>query len=78
MAMQINITDRSSTFKLAEWNDFVCTHDQAYIQKACCTVPDEGGLYFCACGGQDSVVCPAIDCTGIEDFEVDELFERLT
>lgn len=55
----------------------ICTHPHAYIEKACCRMPDSDGLFSCACGGQDQVVCPNIICQGIDENEVDQLFDRL-
>lgn len=54
--------------------EVICTHPDAYIEKACCSGM---GLIECGCGGRDSVVCPNIFCPGIEDHEVDQLFDRL-
>lgn len=53
-----------------------CTHEKVYIEKACCS-PIQN-LIECACNGQDTVVCENLNCTGIEDDEVDELFFRFT
>jgi len=55
--------------------EVICTHPEAYIDKACCS-PNQA-LVECGCGGQDSVVCPNPKCQGIDDSEVDDLFERL-
>lgn len=60
-----------------EDGEFVCPHTEAYIEKACCSGIDSEGNVSCGCHGQDGVLCPAIDCTGIQDHEVDELFDRL-
>lgn len=60
-----------------DMNAWVCNHADAYLEPACCTFASPNGLIECGCGGQDSVVCPAVDCTGIEDHEVEGLFERL-
>lgn len=60
-----------------ELEELVCTHINAYIDKACCSSVGSSGYIECGCGGVDAVVCPNNDCTGIEDYEVDELFERL-
>ncbi len=71
----------SATFKLNEdMNDWECTHAEAYVVRACCSPFSLGssGYVECGCHGQDSVTCPAIDCTGIQDWEVEELFERLS
>ncbi len=57
---------------------FLCEHEDAYIEKACCTTVGSSGYIECGCGGRDSVVCEASNCTGIEDFQVDALFDRLT
>ena len=66
-------------FTMTEDGVFVCTHPEAYIDRACCSPfqVGESGYVECGCGGTDSVVCPAVDCTGIQDWEVDPLFERL-
>lgn len=60
-----------------EMGEMVCNHDNAYIEKACCSSVGSSGNIECGCGGRDSVVCDNKDCTGIQDFEVEELFERL-
>lgn len=60
-----------------EIGELVCEHSDAYIEKACCSSVGESGYIECGCGGRDSVACPNPKCTGIEDWEVDELFERL-
>jgi len=56
-----------------------CTHEEAYIEKACCSPTDVGdhGYVECGCGGQDSVVCPTQDCQGISDNEAEKLWEIL-
>jgi hypothetical protein len=53
-----------------------CQHEDAYIEKACCSPFQR--IVECGCGGRDEVICPNEHCTGIKDSEVDELFERLT
>jgi len=55
--------------------ELVCTHPKAYIQPACCRPGQR--LIECACQGHDSVVCPAVNCTGITDAEWDDLYVRL-
>lgn len=57
-------------FELEKWN---CTHANAYIEKACCPA----GTRDCGCQGRDSVVCGNTECQGIEDNEIEALFERL-
>lgn len=57
--------------------EYECDHEEAYIEPACCRTTGEGGLYWCGCQGQDSVICPNPECTGIEDWEVDNIFNRL-
>lgn len=56
----------------------VCDHAAAYVDPPCCAgSPDEAGRPTCDCQGRDSVVCPAPDCTGIQDYEIDPLLEKL-
>lgn len=57
--------------------EVICTHPDAYIDKACCSGPGPNGVVECGCGGQDSVICPNPNCQGIDDNEVDDLFDRL-
>lgn len=54
--------------------EVICTHPEAYIEKACCP---PSSLVECGCGGRDAVVCPNPKCQGIDDNEVDDLFDRL-
>lgn len=74
----LTVRDYSTTYKMTEDGEFVCAHEDAYIEKACCSGRDSEGNPSCACNGQDGVICPAWDCTGIQDHEVDDLFEKLT
>jgi hypothetical protein len=60
-------------FRIDEDGTELCVHEDAYIDKACCPP----GTTDCGCYGRDSVTCPAQDCTGIEDQEVDNLMERI-
>lgn len=74
----ISIKDLTPTpMIMDEDGEFRCPHTEAYIEKACCSGIDSEGNVSCGCHGQDGVLCPAIDCTGIQDHEVDELFDRL-
>lgn len=62
-----------------EDGELVCPHTDAYIEPPCCDgSPDECGRMTCGCYGQSSIVCPNPKCTGIEDWEVDDLYERLS
>lgn len=70
--MFINIVNQSTTFRLEPDIGFVCTHEDAEIEKACCPA----GTRDCGCYGSDSISCPAVDCTGIQDDEVERLFEE--
>lgn len=65
--------DTPTVYRLDENGDMRCTHEEAFVERACCAVarPD------CPCNGQDAVICPAIDCTGILPCEVEQLFNRL-
>ena len=66
------------TFALTEDGDWLCTHEDAEIERACCRNPvDNNGNVTCGCYGQDGVICLAWDCTGIMDYEVEDLFNRL-
>lgn len=74
----INIKQRDTgVFALTEDGEWVCTHEDAYIEKACCTSVGSSGYIECGCGGRDAVICPSTGCTDIEDWEVDGLFDRL-
>lgn len=67
----------SHVYELSEDGEFVCTHNDATIEPPCCDgSPDEAGRYTCGCMGQESIVCNNPECTGIEDWQVDDLFER--
>lgn len=70
--IQVSYKD-SGMFALSEDNEWVCAHQDAYIEKACCGA----GTTDCGCYGRDSVLCPSIGCTGIQDWEINDLFETL-
>jgi hypothetical protein len=63
-----------------ELEGMVCDHDQAYIEPACCSPFQigESGYVECGCHGQDSIICPDPNCTGIQDYEIEELYERIS
>ena len=71
------ISKDSGVFALSEDNEWVCTHDDAYIDPACCSSVGSSGYIECGCGGQDGVICPSTGCTGIMDWEIDDLMDRL-
>ncbi len=77
MQLAVAIRQAPITYKMTEDGDFVCAHTDAYIERACCTSPDSDGNYSCGCHGRDSVICPAVDCTGIQEHEIDQLFDKL-
>lgn len=65
-------------WEIDEDGERVATHPDAYLEPPCCKTPQgEYGRWDCGCQGQYSVVCPATDCPGIQDHEVDALFDRL-
>lgn len=75
----MNITIRQSggtIFKLNEdMNDWQCIHEDAYLDQDFIAGPGDDGepveyTY-------DTVVCPAPDCTGVQDWEVGDLLDRL-
>jgi len=68
----------AGTFQLNEEMDtWHCTHEDAEIERACCSGYDSEGNPSCGCHGQDAVMCNAFDCDGILDHEVEALFDRL-
>lgn len=57
--------------------EIYCSHEEAYVEKACCSGPDSDGLIQCGCQGMDSIICPDNNCTGIQDWEIEDLWERM-
>ena len=53
-------------------------HRHAYIEPPCCNAPDaDTGYYSCGCEGKPTIICPAMDCPGIDDDAMELLKERL-
>jgi hypothetical protein len=76
--MQITIAQvESETYELNEDGEFVCTHANYEIEKACCSPFQigESGYIECGCQGRDSVFCPNINCTGLTDADVERIFQ---
>lgn len=73
---QIIVRQDNSVYKMTEDGEFYCAHIEVRIDKACCSGRDSDGLIACGCNGQDNIVCENENCTGIEDWEVEELFTR--
>ncbi len=76
----MTITVKLHTAEIYEWVDgaFEPQHEDAYLEKACCSMPGSSGYIECGCGGRDSVLCPAVDCPGIADYQVDALIDKLS
>lgn len=55
----------------------ICEHEEVELEKACCSGRDSDGLMSCGCGGSDAIICLNDDCTGIEDYELNELMDRV-
>ena len=77
MPVHVPVRADDTVFAMSEDGEFVCSHGAAYIEKACCSTVGSSGYIECGCGGRDSVICPALRCTGIMDHEVDQLFAKL-
>ncbi len=71
------IASPADNLEVNEDGELVCVHPEAYLDPACCISVGSSGHIECGCGGRDSVVCPANNCTGIQDHEVDGLFDSL-
>ena len=82
MNQQIIVKMPSGT--IFKWNEdleqYTCAHEEAYIDMACCSPFSVGdsGYVECGCQGQDGLICPASDCTGIQDWEIENIYERVT
>lgn len=55
----------------------LCIHEDVEIIPPCCTFISPNGLIECGCGGRSELMCNNVDCQGIEDYEVDDIFEKL-
>lgn len=67
----------TATFELQEDGVWRCNHEEAYIEPACCSGRDSEGNPSCACHGVDGIICPAIDCTDIQEWEIEALYDSL-
>lgn len=67
IAVKISIVEQ--TYQMDEDGQFVCAHESAYIEKACCSPFQLGssGYIECGCGGRDSIICPNQECTGFTE-----------
>jgi len=64
---ELDLTDLDSPEPL-------CNHSEARLEKPCCS----GSFVECACRGSNEVICDNPNCTGIDDIEASDLFEKLT
>jgi hypothetical protein len=74
---QITVKQDESVYKMSEDGDFLCAHNDVWIEEACCFGRDSDGLIACGCQGLDSIVCNNNDCTGLEEWEVETLMENI-
>lgn len=58
--MTITVTKKTSIYKLVDGLGFVCAHPDAYAVRVEGYNPDHQ---------ETALICPADDCTGIEDWE---------
>jgi hypothetical protein len=72
---QIKIPNYPSETWLLVDGEWEPQHEDAEVEPPCCSGIDSEGNPSCACHGQYSVYCPAIDCPGIADYQVDALIE---
>lgn len=74
--MTINVKYRpTSTYELNEDGDFTCLHENAEVDRACCSGVDSDGLMSCGCGGMDSVYCDDCDNEDLTDSDVEAILE---
>lgn len=71
----IAITQIEATYSLTEDSEFVCEHEDAEIERACCSGRDSEGNPSCGCHGMDSVWCPNPDCTGLTDRDIELILD---
>lgn len=70
MVTHINVIDQSEAVSIDV--ERICTHPNAYIEKACCSTRGSSGMIECGCGGMSTVECP--DC---DDQLDDETIEKI-
>jgi len=64
---KIPVYDDSETYIYDYFDgEWYCAHANSYTEEACCSTTGSSGYIECGCGGQDEVICPNQDCTGIE------------
>lgn len=73
--MTVEITSVEESYELSEDGEFLCTHENAEIERACCSGRDSEGNPSCACHGQDSVWCPNPDCSGLTDNDIERILD---
>lgn len=74
--MTLEVKQDQYTYTMNEDFEFVCDHNNAVIQKACCSTLDRGssGHIECGCGGMDFAICYNPNCTGITEEDADRIF----
>lgn len=72
----IKIKQFNAVYSLQD-NEFLCTHELIKVIPACCGGFDSEGLMSCVCQGRPEIICENKDCTGIENWEVERLWEDL-
>lgn len=73
--MIIEITETSHPYTMSEDGEFLCEHEDAEIERACCSGRDSEGNPSCACHGMDSVWCPNPDCTGLTQNDIERILD---
>ncbi len=67
--------------ELYKWDEdlkqYLCLHQNAYIERACCSGYDSEGNLDCDCGGLDQLICDNPDCTGINHKDRERLLNEL-
>jgi hypothetical protein len=77
MHIVVKVKD-SEVYQLNEDGEFICTHESYHINEACCSPFQLGdsGYLECGCGGQDSVSCQNINCTGFTDADLERILQN--
>lgn len=68
--VNIAIKEREATYILSEDFEFLCSHENVEVEAPCCNGRD------CGCYGLYSVYCYNEDCTGLEQWQVDEIIDN--
>lgn len=77
MTEQIDVKQDDSIFNINIYEEtYECAHNDYSVSLPCCNSIGDSGYIECDCAGKAEVICNNPLCTGIDEDDVYEMYDR--